>query len=242
MNFLDGLHSYEIILLILGILFFVVLLAALIYLVVKNRSIKNLPLFFLFPVLMIGYPSIQNFKLGNDWIYVEKVKERITQNPDDSIAKADLNQKLKVLESRPIKNQKFLETIAEAEAAVGDSLKALEISEEILQRNPQSQTARQLKERLSTPTVKLDRDIVKLQANPDDQQAQQSLTKNLKGIENALGLNPYVNYQAARAHLALGDTSKAVSRLDTTIKYDPNNRKAKALRYEITVSRTLKVE
>ncbi len=233
---LDGLYLYEIVLLFLGIFLFVVLVMVLVFFVIKHRPIKSLVLFFPIPIVMIGFPGIQNFQLGKDLLYVERAKRQIAENPSDSATKAELDKRLKSLESRPITDPDFLREIAEGEAAVGDSVKALEMTEKIIQNNPPSEDTKRLWERLATPTVKLEQGISKVSENPENEKTREKLADQLKKFENSsVQLSPYAIYQTARAHLALGDTTKAISQLDSVIKDKPDNQWAKNLKKNLSI-------
>jgi len=156
------------------------------------------------------------------------------ENPADSAARADLTKKLEVLSSRPISNPEALVSIAEAQAVVGDSVKAWETSERLLQKDPQATEAKRLRIQLTTPSVLLNKDLTKLKENPDNQEAKASLSKNLDSIENHITIfDPYVGYQAARAHLVLGDTAAAKTTLDSIVVQYPSNKRIKTLRQKI---------
>ncbi len=76
MNVFDGLHLYEIVLLVLGVILFLVLLVALIIFLIQGRSIKSLLLFFVVSVLMIGFPSVTKFKFDKDGVEIDKLAAR----------------------------------------------------------------------------------------------------------------------------------------------------------------------
>ena len=59
---MESLTFFEQVFMYLCILMFVVLLGSLVFFVIKGKELKPLLLFFLMPILMIGYPSIQEIK------------------------------------------------------------------------------------------------------------------------------------------------------------------------------------
>jgi hypothetical protein len=65
LNVKEGIYDYQLILLALGVLLFVVLLFLLIFSVVKKRPLKGLFLFFILPIIMIGFPAIQKISFQN---------------------------------------------------------------------------------------------------------------------------------------------------------------------------------
>jgi hypothetical protein len=87
MNFIEGLHNYEIVLLGLGVFLFVVLVFLLIYCVVKNRPLKQLLLFFFISIVMIGFSAIQKIRFENGAIELEKTAEELRNNPTPATKK-----------------------------------------------------------------------------------------------------------------------------------------------------------
>src|SRR2546423_12406634 len=93
MKIFDGLHLYEVILAILGVLLFIVLVIILIANVVRNHSIKPLLLFFIIPILMIGFPAWSKIKWNKDGFELDKTTQELAKNPSNP----ELETKLKDL-------------------------------------------------------------------------------------------------------------------------------------------------
>ncbi len=74
-------HNYEIILLGLGVALFVVLLFLLIFSVVKKRPLKGLFVFFILPIVMIGFPGIQKIKFESNGAELDKTAAETRRNP-----------------------------------------------------------------------------------------------------------------------------------------------------------------
>jgi len=89
-NLFDGLHLYEIVLLVLGALFFLLLVVTLIVFVIKNRSIKPLLFFFLISVLMMGFPAVSKVKFDKDGVEIDKITRELADNPSNVAAKTKL--------------------------------------------------------------------------------------------------------------------------------------------------------
>ncbi len=210
---MGGLYLYEIILLILGTILFLALTAILIFHVIKQRPIKNLLYFFGIPIIMIGFPSIQSFQLGKDLVQIEKTKQQIARNPDNTELKEDLKKQLNNIETRPIDDPEILSQIAEAEAATGDSVSALETVERILNDNPGTKAIIPLQKKLDKPTIGIKRDLKLLEKNPNDQQAKDNLNSRLERLEQSDKITPYEGVQAARAYAVLGNKDKAIRSL-----------------------------
>ena len=65
MELFHGLYNYEIVLMVAGILFFIFLVLLLAYLVVKGKEYKQMLAFFVFPVIMIGFPGVKKISYDN---------------------------------------------------------------------------------------------------------------------------------------------------------------------------------
>src|SRR5690554_2806483 len=99
-NIFSGLLLYEITLLVLGVILFLILSAGLLYYIIKKEQIKKLLLFFLLPIVMIGYPSIKEISISKDRIALIKNQEDLVNNPDDSVAIQKVEEITEKLESR----------------------------------------------------------------------------------------------------------------------------------------------
>src|SRR5437870_13652772 len=86
----EGLQFYEVVLLGLGVVFFFVLVVILVVLVSQNRNIKPLFLFFVVPVLMIGFPAISKIKFDQNGLELDKTTRALIQNPSNVAIKAKL--------------------------------------------------------------------------------------------------------------------------------------------------------
>lgn len=99
-NLFDNLLLYEVVLMFLGVFLFMILSAALVYFIIKKRAIKSLLIFFIIPIIMIGYPSIQQISISADKIDLSKYQQAYIENPNDSIAKQQLETLAAKLETR----------------------------------------------------------------------------------------------------------------------------------------------
>lgn len=99
-NLFDNLLLYEVVLMFLGVFLFMLLSAALVYFIIKKRAIKSLLFFFAIPILMIGYPSIQQVTISADKIDLSKYQQAYIENPNDSEAKQELENLTEKLEKR----------------------------------------------------------------------------------------------------------------------------------------------
>jgi predicted negative regulator of RcsB-dependent stress response len=80
----------QVAMLVAGILLFVVALGLLIYCVVTRRPFKAVLFIFLIAIIMIGFPSIQSFKVLGAEVELNRSLQAAEANPNDQAAKARL--------------------------------------------------------------------------------------------------------------------------------------------------------
>ena len=216
MNPFDGLYFYEIVLMVGGVLLFAALLFVLVYNVTKNRSIKPLLLFFVVPIVMIGFPGIQSIKISGDGAEITRLTEKYREDPTDDAVRDSLSTRLAEIEDRPISNPSMLLDFADASAAVGDTTKAFDYVNKVLEQDPNSQKAVDLRAR-----VRVEIGLRKLEQNPADTTARNEVVKNLPLIEKSRGSNAFNLLTAAKAHAVMGDTAKAFILADSAVHKRP---------------------
>jgi hypothetical protein len=101
MKFLEGLYSYEVMLLVLGALLFVVTLFAFVVFVMRGRPFARLLWFFLLAIIMIGYPSIRSIEFSNGVIKIEKDTHDLQQDPTNKTVRDALAGEVAHLSPRP---------------------------------------------------------------------------------------------------------------------------------------------
>ncbi|MBL4604879.1 MAG: hypothetical protein JKY02_04240 [Flavobacteriaceae bacterium] len=127
----NNLFIYEIILLFLGVFLFMILSISFVYYIIKGKEIKKLLFFFMIPIIMIGYPSIQEIQIEKDKIAFTKYKERIKENPNDSIAIEKTEELVEKLESRA-STPKDMAQISEAYLLLDKPEKAIVLADKAI--------------------------------------------------------------------------------------------------------------
>ncbi len=125
MNIFEGLKSYEIVLLIMGVLLFLTLLFVLIYQILKEKPYKGLLPFFFIPIIMVGFPGIQKIKFDKGVIEIETLTATVEQDPTNVEAKNQLEVQLKAIGNRSVSKPSTLKIMEKAYMAVGDTPKAI---------------------------------------------------------------------------------------------------------------------
>ena len=143
---IQDLHLYELVLLFLGVALFLILIFALIYYILKNQEIKKLLYFFPIPIIMIAYPSIQEINISKDKLALTKYQQEVKNNPNDTIARQELEELSEKLEKRASTPKDILE-ISKAQLVLGNSQKAIyyankatEVEKERAAQKPNKQT------------------------------------------------------------------------------------------------------
>ncbi|MBW1297384.1 hypothetical protein [Aquimarina litoralis] len=119
------LYLYELVLLFLGVFLFLILSAGLVYYIIKKEEIKKLLLFFPIPILMIGYPSVKEITISSDKIAFSKYQEEYIENPEDTIAKQNLEKLTEKLEERAHSPEDIIQ-ISKAKLLLGNTKEAVQ--------------------------------------------------------------------------------------------------------------------
>jgi len=201
---LDGLYLYEITLLILGTLLFLVLIVLLIVKVVTRQPIKVLIPFFIIPILMIGFPGIEQFNFMNGMAELKTKINRAIDEPENEALMAEIQESVERYSARPVRNPQNLIIIGEAYEILDRSDEAKNVANTVLDKQPDFSPAIQLRER-----IEVNQTVERVQKNPDDQQAKRELEQRVSSF--AMTSEPDLRslLSIARAYNVLGDTSKA---------------------------------
>ena len=132
----EGMRGFEMILMGMGVLLFIVLLFGLAVYLVKGRPLKYLLPSFLLPIVMIGFPGIQKVKFMNAQIELRETVAALQENPDDTEALAKLEEQVAVLEQTENLQPETLVDLAEAHIAQGDTAIAQEYVTTALKQAP----------------------------------------------------------------------------------------------------------
>jgi hypothetical protein len=111
-----GLYWYEVVLLVLGVVFFVMLLMALRRNLAADKSYAGLIPFFVLSIAMMGYPSITSIEYNNGMVQISTAAEQIDQHPNDpqnKVLKEQLQAQLSRWQRRA-SNAQDLATVAKA--------------------------------------------------------------------------------------------------------------------------------
>lgn len=228
MKLLEGLYLYEVMLMALGTLLFLVLLVLLIYSVIKNRDLKLMFLSFLLPVLMIGFSSIKKIQYDNLVLELQHQARELEQKPGDQQLKAEVEKKVAAVTARPIENSAdTLVTVARAQNALGKDAQALTTVNKALQVAPQLPEAAQLKttivdqQNLKREATELEKKTEQLERHPNDPTLKREVNDKIGKVAARPTNNPEVLGKLARAQKVAGQEEQAINTAKRAVKIDP---------------------
>jgi hypothetical protein len=140
----DGLLLYEITLLVLGVILFLILSIGLLYYILKKEQIAKLLFFFFIPIVMIGYPSITQITISNDRIELSKLQDKVIEDPEDSVAVQKMEQLTEKLERRASTTDDLVQ-VGTSNLLLGNNEKAENLADKALKKDNTSTAARDIK-------------------------------------------------------------------------------------------------
>ncbi|WP_372947687.1 hypothetical protein [Mariniphaga sp.] len=144
-NLLDGLLLYEITLLILGVILFLILSIGLLYYIIKKEQIAKLLFFFFIPIVMIGYPSITQITISNDKIELTKWQNQVLDDPEDSVAVQKMQELTTKLEKRASTTEDLVQ-VSTSNLLLGNNEKAENLADKALEKDKTSTAALNIKQ------------------------------------------------------------------------------------------------
>jgi tetratricopeptide (TPR) repeat protein len=232
MPVVDGLNLFETVMLASGALLLVVLVGVMVMLALKGAAFAKLLPFFVFPIVMIGWPSIRTFEFSTSLGKIKLSIGTLENDPADSNARKALKAALPKVENGSSSDPGTLTLVARAALALGDTKVATDHIDRALQLAPTFADATRLQGRIqaeeSLPTL-----TKQVEAAPFDALARSHLEQSIAGITSTPVLNPTTLSNIARGQAALGDITRALSNTQTALQIDPGLPQALELRQKI---------
>ena len=247
MKLLEGIQLHELVLIILGFILGLVLIFVFLFGSLRGNTNLKLLYGFIAPLIMIGYPSIKSIEFSKDVVKIDKLVQKVNQNPTDTLATQALIDEISTLSrSRSITSSDAMTTIANAQAAVGmyDSAKvtiqrAIAInpkSDRALESSKDIQEKWEMQERFERKVERLKNNITRLNANPKDKSLRDSVAMNLNDIKR---LNPPIHVSqhdilaVGMAAAIVGERQAAEQVVEDVLRVSPNQPEAKKLEKEL---------
>jgi hypothetical protein len=171
----DGLHLYEVVILVLGSVMFLALVAILIIFSAQRRSLKQLFMFFAVPVLMLVWPSIQKIKISDTGAEIEKQIAQVEENPSAE-NKESLKASIKFLEKRDIKDPEVRKRLIKAHYLLGNNKAAEETIKTLPPADAADTRIRDIKTSINV-SDKLKSQLELVNKNPEDSNKIKELNK-----------------------------------------------------------------
>lgn len=189
----DGLKTHFTIMLYSGLATLAVLLFLLILRAVRREKLGALLPFFAIPVVLMGFPFLETIKISGDGVELKKLAQQLEQEPENAEARAEFEELLLVMDSRPYQKPGNLFELAKAHAVAGDTGAALGYVEKVLEADQGFGPAHELKAELSTrslphepaerPPGDLGRLIERVRVSSGDMAAKEELHARLEELE-----------------------------------------------------------
>jgi tetratricopeptide (TPR) repeat protein len=220
------------VLLALGVILFLALIFVLLYQVLHKRKFAGLLAFFIVPIAMVGYPSIQSIQFNKGVITLEKATQDVQAKPADPAARQALQEQVTRFSARPAASARSLTDLAQAQDALGNEAAASGNLQKALQADPNAKEAKQLQHKIEL-IKNLNQISTEIEAHPANLEAKAELQKSLKETSELKVINPEALVQVARAQIALGDHQKALETAQKALEINPNSQTALLLQKTI---------
>ncbi len=191
-NLFEGLLLYEITLLILGVILFLILSLGLLYYIIKKEQLAKLLLFFFIPIVMIGYPSITQITISNDKIELSKLHQQIINNPKDSAAVQKMEQLTEKLERRASTPDELVQ-VSTSNMLMGNTEKAVTLADKALEKDSDNSVAKDI-----IRLTAVQEQIVKNEKIAQDTAQSDKLIKDVKVTEEMNKFKPYLIQRSRR--------------------------------------------
>jgi tetratricopeptide (TPR) repeat protein len=209
MALFNGLYLFEIVLMVLGVVLFVALLAAFLRLVFTGKPFTSLLMFFVFPIVMIAYPSIQSVTFGQDSVSIQTKTAELLAHPEDKQARSDLQTEIEKVSARPARDAKTAATLAQAHFALGNEQAAQENLQKALQADPNLGAAKDLQTKIDL-THKLSALTATVETKKDDPAARTELANTVSQLTQMKVANPMAMATVQRAQSLLQEQAGPV--------------------------------
>jgi tetratricopeptide (TPR) repeat protein len=236
-SFTQGLYPGEVVLLIAGIVFFVVLVFAFLYQLMHQRSYAALLGFFIVPIAMIGYPSIESIQYKDGVLTVQKTTAELLSNPADPQSRQSLEQQTQKISSRASSSPSDIVTLAKAQFALGHEEDATKNLQKALQAKGDLPEGLALKSKMEI-AENLQHLATQVEKEPTNLQARAELQKNISAAGQIKWANPNAIISLAQAQTALGEHAAALKTINTAVVIDPKSARAQKLKESIALRAT----
>lgn len=220
MALFQGLYLFEIVLMILGVVLFLV---ALVMLRTPPISTK-LPLFVV-AVAMIAWPSVKSLQYKDGVVQIDTNTQALLNNPTDTSARSAVQASLPGIAARSASDPRSALILARAQYALGDQSAAEASLAQALQADPNNPEALKLKSRIESIN-QLQALTAEVTKNPANTAVKEQLRKQVTEVAETPLANPNALAILASAQAAAGEPQKALNTANRLLKIQPTSETA----------------
>lgn len=229
----DGLKTHFAIMLYSGLATLMVLLFLLVLRAIRRERLGALLPFFAIPVVLMGFPFLETIKISRDGVELKKLAQLLEQEPENAEARAEFEELLLAMDSRPYGQPDNLFELAKAHVVAGDTGAALRYVGKTLEADPGFEPAHALKVELSTgigpreplgqPHKDLGRLIERVRASNRDVAAREELNARLEELEAEDQQDTETLHLMVEGWAALEEVERARRSLEVLREKDPEH-------------------
>jgi tetratricopeptide (TPR) repeat protein len=244
---MESLLLYELVLLVAGFVLFLALVFVLIYYTIKKEPIKNLFWFFIFPIIMMGFPSFQSFNFENGKIEIKKLTREVQNNPNDEQKRAELEKAIAATNPKRIEKDAEASTyVAEAQLELGnipESEKAIQNALVLEKNDPLVKAINYNIQRAKKKELKYKENVKELNKILTEVDKKSSATpKEIKEIKDILTKTEVPKYTDEKSQIVIakslnhiGDKKSSSKVLETVLATNPDSKEAIAIQKDTVV-------
>jgi tetratricopeptide (TPR) repeat protein len=250
---MKNLLLYELVLLVAGSILFLALVFALIFSLIKNKPLKNIFWFFLFPIIMIGFPSIQSFGFENGKFELKKLTHEVASNPTNEVKRKELEEAIQTINPERLdKDPEGSKYVAEAQLALGnidESEKAIQNALSLEKNDSEAVKIKNDIKKVKIKNIEYQKNIKKLNQIIDKIDLKQDTSNNNpNAIKEILAKTEVPKYTDEKSQIViakslekLGEKENSIKILDQVILANPNSEEAKSIKKELILKKIDKV-
>ena len=226
MNFFEGIPLYQISLFVLGAFFFLVLVFAFVTLLLRGKPYGKLLVFFVIPIVMMGFPAIKSFQYKGLVVTLDQSTAALQKDPTNTALRDQVQDQVKQVANQPNQSPQTMLKIAASQFALGQEANAKALLQKALPTSSQLPEAVNLQKRIEL-NDQLKAQTAQVVQHPADATAKTDLQKTLSDASKLQIANPHLLGEIAQAHSVLGNQTEALTLADKALKIDPNLENAK---------------
>jgi tetratricopeptide (TPR) repeat protein len=246
---MKSLLLYELVLLVAGSILFLALVFALVFSLVKNKPLKNIFWFFLFPIIMIGFPSIQSFGFENGKFELKKLTTEVANNPASEVKRKELEEAIQTINPERLDNDpEGSKYVAEAQLALGnidESEKAIQNALSLEKNDSEAVKIKNDIKKVKIKNIEYKKNIEKLNQIIAKIDLKEDTTNNnpsaIKEILTKTEVPKYTDEKSqiiiAKSLEKLGEKENSIKILDQVILANPKSEEAKSIKKELILKK-----